>query len=88
MLTVRYSRLLRYVPDAERSLAALREAVVGSGIWVDPHAPNHSGDGLPAWFAVHFTATHGDYKRLHADVERILESSRLAGELHPEGAYA
>jgi hypothetical protein len=87
-MTVRYVRLLACVVDAARSFGRIEAAFVGSAIAVSPWVAEHEPNRLPDWYAVHFTADHGDYERLRAGVVRQIDAAGLADEFKPEGVDA
>ena len=87
-LTVRYVRVLAFPFDAKRQLPRIAETFAGSGVAVVPWPGPHEPDQLPAWFAVHFEAQHGNYEQLRDDVLERLSTADLAGEFKAEGVYA
>ena len=82
--------LLQGAAYRDEVLATVQSSFSGTGITFDVSDGDLGAAGLPLWTVVIFSAHHGDFERLHADV-----ATRVAGlglgdrlaELIPESDF-
>jgi hypothetical protein len=73
--------LLQGAPYRDEVLAAVRSGFSGTGITFDVSDGDLGAAGLPLWTVVIFSAHHGDFNRLHADVATRVVALSLGDQL-------
>jgi hypothetical protein len=82
--------LVQGAPYRDDVLAAVRSGFSGTGITFDVSDGDLGAAGLPLWTVVIFSAHHGDFDRLHADVTAHVAALGLGvrlAQLTPESDF-